>query len=430
MIGFTGTPIFADNHNKKQTTADLFDTCLHKYVITDAINDENVLKFSIEYVGKYKERTESHNEIDIQVEDIDTKELLESKPRLEKITDYILANHTRKTHNRDFTAIFCVSSIETLTKYYELFQEKKLAGQHHLRIATIFSYGVNEDDPDANGILSEEIIDVEGAINQHSRDKLESYIADYNQMFSTNYTTKDTQSFYSYYNDIAKRVRNREIDILLVVNMFLTGFDSPSLNTLYVDKNLKFHGLIQAFSRTNRILNEKKSQGNIVCFRNLKSATDEAVALFSDKNAKETVIMEPYETYVQKFETAITQMLEQAPNREAIDTFSTDEEKLAFVQSFREVLRLHNILESFADYDFEGFPISLQDFEDYKSKYLDLHDSIIHHNKEKVSILNDVDFELELIGRDEITVSYILNLLAKQKTLPSPNFHATISQLL
>jgi type I restriction enzyme R subunit len=248
-------------------------------------------------------------------------------------------------------------------------------------------------------------------------------------MFSTNFTTKDSQSFYNYYQDIAKRVRQKEIDILLVVNMFLTGFDSPRLNTLYVDKNLKYHGLIQAFSRTNRILNEKKSQGNIVCFRNLKSATDAAVALFSNKDAKQLIIMESYESYVSQFTDKLHKLLQITPTLASVDQLATEEEQLQFVQAFREVLRLHNILSSFADYDFSGFPISLQEFEDFKSKYLDLHD-IARHQKEKVSILNDVDFELELIGRDEITVSYILNLLAKHKALPTPNFHSTISQLL
>lgn len=274
MIGFTGTPIFEENAvgNKlgKRTTRELFDDCLHKYVITDAINDDNVLKFSVEYVGRYKEKEGSNTNIDIDVEEIDTKELLESPERLEKITDYIIANHPRKTHNKEFTAMMCVSSVEMLTRYYELFKSKK----HNLKIATIFSYSANEDDKDANGMY--ELDEADGAnvdethINQHSRDKLESYIIDYNAMFGTKFSTRDSQSFYNYYNDISKKVKSREIDILLVVNMFLTGFDSPTLNTLYVDKNLKYHGLVQAFSRTNRILNEKKSQGNILCFRNLK----------------------------------------------------------------------------------------------------------------------------------------------------------------
>ncbi len=323
MIGFTGTPIFVENAtgNKlgKRTTTELFDAPLHKYVIMDAIGDDNVLKFSVEYVGRYKEKEGSATNIDIDVEEIDTKELLESPRRLEKITDYIIANHPRKTHNKEFTAMMCVSGIETLTKYYDLFKSKK----HNLKIATIFSYSANEEDKDANGVS--ELDEADGAnvdeahINQHSRDKLESYISDYNAMFGTKFSTKDSQNFYNYYNDISKKVKNREIDILLVVNMFLTGFDSPSLNTLYVDKNLKYHGLVQAFSRTNRILNEKKSQGNIVCFRNLKKNTDDAIALFSNINAKDIILMQPYEEYVAKFNEAFLTLMQIAPSVASVD---------------------------------------------------------------------------------------------------------------
>jgi type I restriction enzyme R subunit len=286
MIGFTGTPIFAENASNnalgKRTTKELFDDALHKYVITDAINDDNVLKFSIEYVGRYKEKEGSQTYKDIEVEAIDTKELLESEKRIEEIVDYIIANHDRKTHSKDFTAMMCVSSVPMLIKYYELFKSKK----HNLKIATIFSYSANEEDQDATGEIN--LDESDGAhvdeehINKHSREKLDEFIEDYNGIFGCKYSTKDSQSFYNYYNDISKRVKQKEIDILLVVNMFLTGFDSKTLNTLYVDKNLKYHGLIQAFSRTNRILNEQKSQGNIICFRNLKKHTDDAIALFSN----------------------------------------------------------------------------------------------------------------------------------------------------
>ena len=299
LFGFTGTPIFAENAVKnergKRTTTELFGDCLHKYVITDAIRDENVLKFSVEYVGRYKKKDSSTN-IDIEVEDIDTKELMESPKRLGKITDFIIDNHNRKTYNREFTGLFCVNSVETLIKYYELFQAKKVAGGHNLRIATIFSYATNEDDKDATGFLPEELSVVEDpkalyGLNVHTREKLDEFICDYNGMYGTNFSTRDSESFYNYYNDISKRVKSRQVDILLVVNMFLTGFDSPTLNTLYVDKNLKYHGLIQAYSRTNRILNEQKSQGNIIVFRNLKQATDDAITLFSNKDAKDIIIM-------------------------------------------------------------------------------------------------------------------------------------------
>ena len=420
MIGFTGTPIFADNAtgNKfgKRTTKELFDECLHKYVITDAISDDNVLKFSVEYVGRYKEKAGSHNNLDIEVEEINTKELLESPQRLEKITAYIIDNHARKTHSKEFTAMMCVGSVDTLTRYYDLFKSK----QHGLKIATIFSYSTNEDDKDANGL--DALDESDGAhvdeehINKHSRDKLEEYISHYNTMFGTNFTTKDTQSYYNYYNDISKRVKQREIDILLVVNMFLTGFDSKTLNTLYVDKNLKYHGLIQAFSRTNRILNEQKSQGNIVCFRNLKKATDEAIALFSNKNAKDIILMKSYEEYVEKFVEALGNLKSIVPDVDSVNDLIDEESKLSFVKAFRELMRIKNILGSFADFSFEDLGIVEQEFEDYKSKYLDIYETIGKGDgKEKVSILEDVDFELELIHKDEINVTYILKLLAQFK---------------
>ncbi|OGL29321.1 deoxyribonuclease HsdR, partial [Candidatus Saccharibacteria bacterium RIFCSPHIGHO2_02_FULL_47_12] len=415
LFGFTGTPIFKDNASGstgyKRTTANLFGECLHKYVITDAISDVNVLKFAVEYVGRYREKQGSMNNVDIEVEGIDTKELMESPQRLEKIVDYIIANHDRKTHSRDFNAIFAVSSIDVLTKYYEIFKSR----EHGLKIATIFTYAANEEDKNADGLLDEEIqLDIFNKINQHSRDKLEGYIADYNKLFGTNYTTKDSKSFYNYYRDIAERVRKRDIDILLVVNMFLTGFDSPSLNTLYVDKNLRYHGLLQAYSRTNRILNERKSQGNIVVFRNLKKATDDAIALFANKNAQEIIFMKPYEEYLKMFDQAQIELQKLVPTPADVDILYGEEQELVFVRNFRELLRIKNILLSFADFEFDHTDMREQTFEDYKSKYLDIYDKVLSdHEKEKVSILEDVDFELELIRRDEINVNYIVMLLAR-----------------
>ena len=425
MFGFTGTPIFADNAVKnelgKRTTKELFGDCLHKYVITDAIKDENVLKFAVEYVGRYK-RKDTATEIDIEVEDIDTKELMESPVRLEKIADYILANHNRKTHNKEFTAMFCVSGIETLIKYYDIFQKKKDEGKHNLKIATIFSYAANEEDADANGFIPEELSVVEEpralyGLHAHSREKLDEYIVHYNKMFETKFSTKDSESFYNYYNDISKKVKERKIDILLVVNMYLTGFDSPPLSTLYVDKNLKYHGLIQAYSRTNRILNEQKSQGNIVVFRNLKNATDEAITLFSNKEAIEVIIMKPYEDYVKKFNEAFIALLKITPTVNSVNDLQTENDELEFIKAFRELMRIKNILTAFADFKWEDFAMNEQLFEDYKSKYLDLYDKVkSDHQKEKVSILEDVDFELELIHRDEINVTYIIQLLIKLKS--------------
>ena len=434
MFGFTGTPIFADNAAKnefgKRTTKDLFEDCLHKYVITDAIKDENVLKFAVEYVGRYKHKDGRETNIDIEVEDIDTQELMEDENRLEKIADYILAHHDRKTHSRTFTAMFAVNSVPTLIKYMDIFKRKQANAARPLRIATIFSYGSNNDDLDADGfsyfasesdsselgMAAEPLIPLQG-VNAHHREKLDEYIADYNTLFNTKYSTKDSESYYNYYNDISRQVKNRQIDLLLVVNMFLTGFDSKTLSTLFVDKNLKYHGLIQAYSRTNRILNEQKSQGNIVTFRNLKSRTDEAITLFSNKEAIEVIIMQPYEDYAAKFDEAFDQLLAVAPSIASVDNLLTEEDELAFIKAFRDLMRIKNVLAAFADFSWEDLKMTEQEFEDYKSKYLDLYDKVkSSKQKEKVSILEDVDFELELIHRDEINVSYIIKLLIKLKS--------------
>ena len=423
MFGFTGTPIFDKNVGKndygKRTTAMLFGgQALHEYVITDAIRDENVLKFSIEYISTFKKK---EGILDIDVEAIDEAEVMNAPERLNNITDYIIANHNRKTHSREFTSIFAVSSVDTLIEYYKLFHKKKEEGNHNLRIATIFSYQANEEDKDAVGMIEEPDLMIAAEPqasygNQHSRDHLEDFIGYYNKQFRTNYTTKDSKSFYNYYNDIAKRVKHKQIDVLLVVNMFLTGFDSKTLNTLYVDKNLKYHGLIQAYSRTNRILNELKSQGNIVCFRNLKGATDDAISLFSNINAKDEIIMQPYEEYVAKFNQAFIALLQITPTVNSVNDLQDEEKELEFIKAFRELMRLKNVLSTFTEFGFDELSMDEQSFEDYKSKYLDLYDKAKNHNlKEKISILEDVDFELELIHRDEINVVYILKLLAKLK---------------
>lgn len=418
MFGFTGTPIFADNAVSnalgKRTTKDLFEECLHKYVITDAIRDRNVLKFSIEYLNTIKAKDGVR---DLQVEGINTEEVMDAPERLVHNVDYILENHSRKTHNKRFTSIFCVQSVKVLIQYYELFKAKKEAGEHDLKVATIFSYQANHLDEDAQGfIMDEEFLDMAAEDDlqydtKHTREHLDKFIEDYNKLFQTNYSTNE---FYSYYKDIGKRVKNRQVDVLLVVNMFLTGFDSKLLNTIYVDKNLRYHGLIQAYSRTNRILDEVKSQGNVVCFRNLKDATDEAITLFSNKEAIEEVIMQPYEDYVEKFNEAVKKVLEVAPTFDSVNQLPSEVEELEFVKAFRELIRVKNILGTFTEFEYEDLQMDEQTFEDYKSKYLDLYDTIKRDTeKEKVSILDDIDFELELIRRDEINVAYILTLLAK-----------------
>lgn len=413
LFGFTGTPIFADNAAKnafgKRTTKDLFGECLHKYVITDAIRDENVLKFSVEYISTFKRKDQV---VDIEVEAIDTAEVMEAPQRLENVVDYIIDNHGRKTHSQEFTSIFCVSNTKVLAQYYELFKRKKEAGEHKLRVATIFSYQANEDDSAADGSLDTDLpSDGAGSsvVNQHSRDRLDAFIDDYNEMYGSNYST---DSFYEYYKDIGKRVKAREVDVLLVVNMFLTGFDSPWLNTIYVDKNLKYHGLLQAYSRTNRIKGQKKSQGNVVCFRNLKANTDKAIELFADKDAQEDIILAPYEDYVARLEEAIANLKAITPTVDAVDDLPTEKEEEQFIKAFREVIRIKNVLECFTEFDFNAMPMNEQEFVDFTSKYLDLRDKVRSNNeKEKVSILDDIDFEIELITRDKINVSYIVALL-------------------
>ena len=402
MFGFTGTPIFADNAVKndlgKRTTRELFGECLHKYVITDAIKDSNVLKFNIEYVGKYKRKSNQIFE-DFDVESIDEKEVLDSEERLSKIADYIIRHHKTKTDRKAFNSIFCVSSVENLIKYYELFKSKK----HDLKIATIYSYHANEDldfDEDDN-------------ITPSSRDKLEGFIADYNKTFGVNFTTKDGKSFQNYYYDVANRAKHigEKIDILLVVNMFLTGFDSPPLNTLYVDKNLKYHGLIQAFSRTNRTF-KGKSHGNIVCFRNLKDATDEAIALFSNKDAKDVILMKPYKDHLSLFNKTLEKLYLQVPTPASVDFLQDENQESRFVKTFRELLRIQNTLSTYGDYSFKDLGIDEQEFADFKSKYYDIYEKVKRDSsKEKYPILDEIDFAAELIHKDEVNVSYIIRLL-------------------
>lgn len=430
MFGFTGTPIFADNANRndlgKRTTKDLFGNQLHQYVITDAIRDQNVLKFSVEYWGKLRRKDGAL--IDETVAGINTKEFFENPERTEGVVDWIIANHNRKTHGRDFTSIMAVSSVDILIQYYEQFKARKAAGGHDLRIATIFSFSANEDDKDADGLISEPNFDLgkDTPINHHSREKLDAYIEDYNQMFGISHSTRANNGFYTYYKDLGARVKSRDkegfkdedrIDILLVVNMFLTGFDAKKVNTLYVDKSLKYHGLIQAFSRTNRILNDLKSQGNIICFRNLKENTDQAIALFSDKNANETILIEPYEAYVEDFNENVELLKGVAPTPASVDTLKDENEELLFVRAFRALLRTMNVLRSFSQFVWLDLAITEQEFADYRSKYLDLYEKTRaeKEGEEKASIVDEVDFELELITRDEINVAYILSLLSQLK---------------
>lgn len=446
LIGFTGTPIFADNATKnelgKRTTKDLFGTCLHKYVITDAIRDENVLRFGIEYIGKYRYTSKAF--LDIEVEDIDTKEVLDSTARLSKIVDYIIAYHDQKTQQREFSALFAVSSIGALIKYYDIFKQKKQEGLHDLRIATIFTYGANPDSERAKDDLPDdydEMDDLDSPFldqvaetqvvygNANPRDKLEEYIGDYNALYGTAYTTKDSKLFNDYFQDITNRLKKREkvsfdteanrLDIVIVVNMMLTGFDAKKLNTLYVDKNLQQHGLIQAFSRTNRIYTAAKSEGHIVCFRNLKKATDEAIQLFSNKEAIEEVLLPDYTAVAETFDAALDEVRKITPTFQSVDDLKNEEEDAKFVRAFRRLLRALNVLQAYTDFDWDDFTIDQEEFKSYETKYLELKERVKRNEgKDKASILDDIDFETELIHRDKITVAYIMKLLAQLKDAP------------
>lgn len=387
-FGFTGTPRFIENKSQDgRTTADIFEKCLHKYLLKDAINDGNVLGFSVDY---YKTIDANLDKIDyVEVEGINTEEAYMADERINNITEGILTMHPLKTSDMTYTAIFATASIPQLVKYYNCFKSKKT----DLKIAAIFTYGPNED--------------YEGK-DELSCESLERVIEDYNKTFDTNYSVN---TFDSYFKDVSKRVKNAEIDILIVVNMFLTGFDSKKLNTLYLDKSLKYHDLIQAFSRTNRVEKATKTQGNIVSFRTTKKAVDNAIRIFSDTSDPDEVLLKPYEYYKNKFIEVAKQLKEIVPTVEFVDTIQSEEEKKKFIVIFRELTKILIKLRIFREFNFteEEVGISHQEYLDYKSKYLDLATGKEAQNK--VSILNDIDFELELMYTDKINVDYILNLM-------------------
>lgn len=435
MFGFTGTPIFVDNSVDRRTTKDLFDEQLHAYVITDAIRDENVLRFSVEYLGTPAPEPEETGD---RKADRKNRALMkrlhasrafyEHPDRIEAVTDWIIDNHDRKTRGGAFGAVLAVGSVDGLIQYFEAFERKRQEGRHALNVATIFTYAANEDDPDADGILPDPAFP-DGPVTpaqEPKRDKLAGFVAHYNAMFGTNESVSDGKAFYTYYRALAKRMKARDykpfareqgIDILLVVNMFLTGFDAKTLNTLYVDKNLRYHGLIQAFSRTNRILNQEKSQGNIVCFRDLKERTDEAIALFADRNAREEIVIAPYEVHLERMKEAVAALKAIAPDPDAVDALEDENAQAEFARAFRDVLRLRNVLSSYSEFEPEHLPVSEQEFEDYKGKYLDLSQRATGEGEgEGDTPLAEIDFELELLRRDEINVAYILALLMSLNT--------------
>lgn len=419
LFGFTGTPILVENSDGEKTTASLFGPCLHKYVITDAIRDENVLKFSVEYIQTFKQK---EHITDLRVEQINEAEVFEAPERKEAIVDYIIQYHSQKTQGRKFCAMMCVQNIDELIVYYEIFKRKRAKAEHDLKVTTIFSFAQNEDEM-SDAVYSQLNMaaepQAEYGLKPHRKEVLENYVQDFNIMFGEQQNIRDNEGFYNYYNAVAKKSKHpkHEADILLVANMFLTGYDSKNLNTLYVDKNLQYHGLIQAFSRTNRILDKNKTQGNIVCFRNLKDKTDEAITLFSNKEAIDEIIVEPYEIYVVKFNEAVEKLLEIAPQVDSVDDLYSEEDKLRFILAFRTLMRLHKKMNHYTEFSWNDLALEEQRFADYTSKYLDLKEKLgTTSSSEKTSILNDIDFELELIRRDTINVTYIIQLLTKLKS--------------
>lgn len=431
LFGFTGTPIFADNASANgkpefKTTEQAFGQKLHTYTIVDAITDRNVLPFRVDYVSTMKEE---ENIQDAKVWNIDREKALLAPKRISNIVDYILKHFDQKTKRNSFyklkerrlagfNSIFAVSSIDAAKLYYTEFQQQMadLPSDKRLKIATIYSFGINED---IEGILSEEDTDNTDKLDASSREFLDKAIKDYNKIFDTNYDTS-SKKFENYYKDVSERVKKREIDLLIVVNMFLTGFDATTLNTLWVDKNLRLHGLLQAYSRTNRILNSIKTFGNIVCFRNLEKATNDSIALFGNKEAGGIILLKPFRDYYEGYNDGqkdiigykdlIAELQQKYPLGEQI---VGEQAEKAFIKLYGAILRMRNILSTFDE--FVGNEIlTARDVQDYHSIYLDLYNKYRNQNKKDQEDVNDdIVFEMELIKQIEINIDYILMLLHK-----------------
>lgn len=429
LFGFTGTPIFSVNAGSSgkphmRTTAQAFGDKLHTYTIVNAIDDGNVLPFRIDYINTIKEKAYIE---DAKVRGIDIEKALGDPERVRQVVEYTLEHFDQKTKRSSyyslkgqrvagFNAIFAASSIPMAMKYYTEFQRQLAEQKRDLTIATIFSFGANEEDPEDT--LAEEGFDTE-ALDQTSRDFLDSAIQDYNKRFQVNFDTSSNK-FQNYYKDLSMRVKNREVDLLIVVNMFLTGFDATTLNTLWVDKNLKMHGLIQAFSRTNRILNSVKTYGNIVCFRNLQTATEEAIALFGDKDATGTVLLKDYDSYYFGYDDGekpfpgYVHLIDRLKHEYPLGSpLVGEQEEKGFIRLYGRILKVKNILSSFDQ--FKGQEIlSQRDFQDYQSRYIDLYQEYRgEQNGERENINDDIQFEMELIRQVDINIDYILMLVEK-----------------
>ncbi|HZW18213.1 MAG TPA: type I restriction endonuclease subunit R [Luteimonas sp.] len=421
LFGFTGTPIFAANAGTggnvlRRTTEQAFGDKLHTYTIVDAINDKNVLPFRIDYINTIRAATHIRDQ---QVPAIDTERALLAPERITQIVGYIREHFDQKTRRNaryrlgdkrlaGFNSLFATASIEAAKRYYREFAEQQatLPPDKRLKIGLIYSFSANEEEPD--GLLDEEGFEADG-LDQGSRDFLEAAIGDYNALFATSFDTS-ADKFQNYYKDVSQRLKSRDLDMVIVVNMFLTGFDATTLNTLWVDKNLRAHGLIQAYSRTNRILNSVKTYGNIVSFRDLEQQTNDALALFGNKDAKGIVLLKPYAEYHAEYRKRVEELVNGFPLDQAIVGEAAQK---AFIKLFGAILRLRNILTAFDD--FAGNEIlSQRDFQDYQSLYLNLYAEFrTAAEAEKESINDDVVFEIELIKQVEINVDYILMLVER-----------------
>ena len=399
IFGFTGTPIFAENAKQEHTTAEVFGECLHKYMIKDAIADENVLGFLVEYY-------EGQSDID-----------LEAESRMTEIAQFILNNYKKSTFDGDFNALFAIQSVPMLLKYYKIFKSLK----PDIKIGAIFTYAANSSQDDELTGMGQ------GFANQNvTSDELQMVIDDYNKMFGTAFST---DNFSAYYDDVNERMKKRKkdmepLDLLLVVGMFLTGFDAKKLNTLYVDKNLEYHGLLQAFSRTNRVLNEKKRFGKIVCFRDLKDKVDTSIKLFSNNEPNEYIIRPPYQEVRKKLNLKMIEFLEKYPKLECVDQLKSEADKRDFILAFREIIRGKTEIRIYEDYDSEDpyFVMSEQEYLDFRSKYLDITIGVIEKPTSNGTTvddptlpiddeISDIDFCLELLHSDVINVAYILALI-------------------
>ena len=440
QFGFTGTPIFPENALGVETTAGIFGAQLHSYVITDAIRDEKVLKFKVDYNDIRPKFKSAESETDEKKIKAIEKKMLLHPERISEITEYILKVYNTKTHRNEqydlkhrrligFNAMFAVQSVEAAKLYYEEFkkQQRDISEEKRLKIATIYSFTANEEQ-NAIGDIPDENFEP-GAMDSSSKEFLDKVISDYNGYFKTNYSTNGKE-FQNYYKDLSQKVKDKEIDLLIVVGMFLTGFDAPTLNTLFVDKNLRYHGLIQAFSRTNRILNKVKTFGNIVCFRNLEKATEDAIKTFGDENSVNVILEKSYDEYINGFTDEETgksmkgyvdlcnEIVDKFPNPVEIEL---DSEKKEFAELFGELLKSENILRNFDE--FENFEkiISDRQMQDMKSVYVDICEDIRNtgkndenRNGEEEIDFSDIEFQIDLLKTDEINLDYILSLILKK----------------